>query len=339
MAGTMISPRSLLIFALEGQYFGLDAARVRESVWLPELTPAEEFPLWMVGLFSLRGRIVPVMDLHLRLGHGARPYAPSNQVVVLESGQRVMGLIVSEVLEVVEILPEAIQPIPEFAALPHGTAHLVVGEARVGENLVALLDVERLLHLGEGDSWVEGRVRPDGGFCPQATAADRALFHGRALALREVDREEDGARLGLAVVELGGERFGVELAAVKEFCNIHRVSPIPCCPPHILGAINLRGAILTLIDPRSALKLTATGSAGNKAVIGMIGEQPVALAVDEVHDVIYPRREEVQPTPQALREGSGGEILGTVPYAGGTMMVLDLAALLSRADWIVEEHV
>jgi purine-binding chemotaxis protein CheW len=335
----MMTPRSLLIFALEGQYFGLDAARVRESVWLPELTPAEEFPVWVTGLFSLRGRIVPVMDLHLRLGHGLRPYAPSNQVVVLESGQKVVGLIVSEVLEVVEIAAEAIQPIPDFAALPHAAAHLVVGEARVGENLVALLDVERLLHLGEGDAWGAGVVRPDGGFCPQATAAERALFHARALALREVDREEDGARLGLAVVELGGERFGVALAAVKEFCSIHSVSPIPCCPTHILGAINLRGAIITLIDPRSALQLAATGSAGNKAVIGMIGEQPVALAVDEVHDVIYPRREEVRPAPQALREGSRGEILGTVAYAGGTMMVLDLPLLLSREDWCVEEHV
>lgn len=328
--------RHILIFDLDDARFGVDAARVCECVWLPELTPVEEAPSWVVGLVNLRGRIVPVADLHLRFGHPARRYSPRDQVLVLEADHLPLGVIVSEVIGVIELPAVAIQPPPQFDAA--GPAHLVAGEARVGESLVTLLDVARLTHLPEASALAVAAPTVAGHFCPEATPAERALLHARAMALREVPGEENGARIGLAVVELGGEHFGVELAAVQEFCDIALLSPIPCCPPHILGAMNLRGDLLTLIDPRAALNLP-TAARGSKAVVARVGEQAVGIAVDAVHDVVYLKQEELQAPPAALRERCGAEITGTAAYAGGTMTVLNLPALLAREDWIVNEHV
>jgi len=335
--------RPLLIFDLDGARFALDATQVRESVWLPELTPVEEAPPWLVGLFSLRGRIIPVADLRLRFGHPARAYRPADQVVVVEAEHLPMGLIVSEVIEVIDFLSAAIQPPPQFDAAAPGPAHLVVGEARVHEHLVSLLDLSlltRLSQLAESTEPTESSQQPTpaGHFCPDATPEERALFRARAVALHEAPLEEQGVRLGLAVVELDGECFGVELAAVQEFCDIVQVSPIPCCPPHILGAMSLRGELLTLIDPRAALNLPPAGR-GNKAVVALVGEQAVGIAVDAVHDVVYLKQEELQPPPAALRERCGAEITGTAAYAGRTMTVLDLPALLARKEWSVDEHV
>ncbi len=427
----------LLIFDLDGACFGLDAMRVRESVWLPELTPVEEAPPWIVGIFSLRGRIVPVADLHLRFGHPARRYTPSDQVVVLETDHLLMGLIVSEVRAIIELPCDAIQPPPQFDSAPPGPAHLITGEARIGDDLVALLDISRLTHLPQaplpnpppraeegvktpslarrtgdgveapslarrteegveapslarrtgdgvetpsltrrtgdgveapslarrtgdgveapslarsaGEGWGGGNgaehLVPTCHFCPEATPEIRALFHTRAMALQEATGEAEGTRLGLAVMELGGEYFGVELAAVQEFCDIAQLSPIPCCPPHILGAMSLRGDLLTLIDPRAALNLPPAAR-GGKAVVARVstslstglGEQAMGIAVDAVHDVVYLRGEELQ-APPALRLRCGAEITGTAPYAGRMMTVLDLPALLAREEWIVNENV
>lgn len=331
--------RPLLIFDLDGARFGLDATQVRESIWLPELAPVEEAPFWIVGLFSLRGRIVPVADLHLRFGHPARPYGFGDQVVVLEGEHLPMGVIVSEVIEVIELPGADIHPPPQFDAAAPGSAHLVAGEARVGDGLVTLLDIPRLTHLPE---WPElaGAAEeplPAGYFCPEATPEMRALFRARAVALSEAAVEEGAARFGLAVVELGGEYFGVELAAVQEFCDIAQLSPIPCCPPHILGAMNLRGDLLTLIDPRAALNLPSAAR-GGKAVVARLGEQAVGIAVDEVHDVVYLKPEEMQAPPSVLRERCGTEITGTAPYAGRMMIVLDLPALLAREEWVVNDN-
>lgn len=385
---------TLLIFDLDGTRFGMDAKQVRESVWLPELTPVEEAPPWIVGIFSLHGRIVPVADLHLRFGHPMRHYNPYDQVVVLETDHLLMGLIVSEVRAVIKLPNNAIQPPPQFDALAPARAHLVAGEARIGDDLVTLLDVSRLVHFapaphpnppphaGEGGNThssmhgaeeeiemsslahgVEEEVTAPssarsagngveapslaqsagegwggGHFCPQATPEARALFHARAMVLREAIVAEEVGRLGLAVVELGGEYFGVELAAVQEFCNIIQLSPIPCCPPHILGAMSLRGDLLTLIDPRAALNL-APAPRGGKAIVARFGEQTMAIAVDAVHDVVYLRGEELQAPPPVLCERSGAEIMGTALYKGRMMTVLDLSTLLAREEWIVNENI
>lgn len=325
---------SLLIFELDGARFGLDATRVRESVWLPELSPVEEAPPWIVGLFSLRGRIVPVTDLHLRFGHSARRYRPEDQIVILET-DHLMGLIVSEVIEVIELPAAAIQAAPRFDAGTHGLAHLVAGEVRVGDYLVTLLDVFQVTHQ-EGTAFT-GLPVPTNSFSLEATPEARALFHARALALRETAQDEDGSRLGLAVVELGGECFGIELAVVQEFCTIIQLSPIPCCPPHILGAMNLRGDLLTLIDPRAALNLPPAAR-GNKAVVARLGNQSMGIAVDALHDVVYLKQEEMQAAPAILRERGGGEITGTAPYGGQMMTLLNLPALLAREEWIVNEN-
>jgi purine-binding chemotaxis protein CheW len=356
MEGDDMDSVSLLIFELDGARFGVDATRVRESFWLPELTPAEEALPWVVGLFNLRGRIIPIVDLRLRFEHPPQRYSPDDQIVVLEEADSLpMGLIVNIVVKVIDLPRDAIQPPPQFDAMAPGPAHLVAGEARVGDDLVTVLDVARLTHMLQalppqpspgGGEGVEapslapgaGDGRSGGHIFLEATPAERALLRTRAVTLREAVVEEEGARLGLAVVELGGEYFGVELAAVQEFCDIAQVRPIPCCPPHILGAMNLRGDLLTLIDPRAALKLPAA-SRGGKAVVARLGGQAVAIAVDEVRNVVYLRRNELQAPPAGLREQCGAEFMGTAPYAGRIMTALDLPALLAREEWIVNQTV
>lgn len=333
--------RTLLIFHLDGARFGVDAMLVRETVWLPELTSVEEAPACIVGIFSLRGQFVPVTDLNLRFGHLARPYCLSDQIVVLGLDHLLMGLIVSEVCELIEIPAGAIQPPPKFDVEATVHAHLVEGEVRVGDDIVTLLDGNLLMH--QPQDWVRAAdmelTTLAKHFCPQAAPEEHAVYRARAKSLMEAAEEEEGARLLLAVVELDGECFGVELHAVQEFCDITQPSPIPCCPPHILGAISLRGNLLTLLDLRAALNLPRATQSGGKAVVARLGEQAVGVAVDQVHDVIYLREEELQIAPPALREQHGAEVMGTAPYGGRTMAVLDLPALLAREEWIVNEKV
>lgn len=328
----------VLIFDLDSARFGLDAAKVLESVWLPELTLLEEAPPWIVGMFCFRGPIVPVIDLNLRFGRPSRPYRMNDQVVLVESDHVLMGVIVSEVLEVVELRSDAIQPSPEFELPSHPPAHLTSGVTPIGDDLVTLLDIPALIHCSDPLSIDESHQPAMRGdyFSREATPEARTLFHSRAMALRESATPETSNHLGLAVVELHGEFFGVELTAVQEFCGISQLSPIPCCPPHILGAINLRGNLLTLIDPSSALNQPPIAKSA-KAIIAPQGEQLIGIAIDEVHDVVYLANEDLHEPPSALCEPGQATIIGTAPYAGRTMMVLDLAALVAREEWIVNE--
>lgn len=348
--------RTLLIFDLDDARFGVDATLVRESVWLPKLTPVEEAPPYIVGVFSLRGQIVPVTDLNLRFGHPARPYRLSDQIVVLELDQCLMGLIVSEVREVIDLSAEAIHAPPKFVVDAPVDTPLVEAQVRVGDDIVmlldarqvTLLDARQLMHLPQELAETDTeQLSPAHHFCPQATPEQHSVFRARAKALMEVATDEEGVRLALAVVVLGGQYFGIELDAVQEFRDIVRPYPIPCCPPYILGAMSLRGNLFTLFDLRAALNLPRATQSSDKAVIvrasirlgtGLV-EQAVGVAVDQVHDVIYLREEELQALPPALREQHAAEVKGTAPYAGRMITVLNLSALLAREEWIVNETV
>lgn len=339
--------RCVLIFVLDGKRFGVDAAKVHETVWLPELTPIEEAPPWVSGIFSLRGEIVVVTDLRRRFGHPAGEYLLSDQVVVLKIAGLTLGLIVGEVLDVVDVPAANIQTPPEFETAKHGWAPLISGVACVGDELISLLELTKLAtHIEPTTDDEEEHSARGSHFFPSAAPEMRARLRARAMALRQVGTEDRGAGLGLAIVVLAGEYFGIELAAVQAFCHVGPLTPIPCCPPHILGAMNLRGNLLTLIDPSSALNLRPTARR-DKAVIARIaagsgtdsGEQLIAMAVEDVHDVIYLRSEQLQAPPAALREQCEAEIIATAPYAGKTVTIVDLPALLARQAWIVDETV
>ncbi|MDO8312097.1 MAG: chemotaxis protein CheW, partial [Sideroxyarcus sp.] len=287
-----------------------------------------------------RGKFIPVTDLNLRFGHPAQPYRLSDQIVVLDLDQLLMGLIVSEVIEVIELSAEAIQPPPKFDGETHRHAPLVAGEVRVGDDIVTLLDASQLMHQPQGLAETDReQTSPAHHFCPEATPQEHTVYRARAKTLMEAAAEEEGLHLALAVVELDGEYFGIELDAVQEFCDIARPTPIPCCPPHILGAINLRGNLFTLLDLRAALNLPRSTQSSGKAVVARLGEQVIGVAVDEVHDVVYLRHEELQVAPATLRQQHGAEVKGTAPYGGKMMAVLDLPALLAREEWIVNETV
>ena len=338
----------VLIFDLDGKRFGLDATKVLESVWLPELTLLEEAPPWVIGMFSLRGHIVPVTDLNLRFGHPAQPLKLSDQVIVLCSGSETMGLVVSEVLELFELLPSAIEPAPHFEKTGYGLNRLAIGVASIAEDLVTLIDVSELTKHSEALALEE---KSDDNIVSKQLDDEndtniRALFHARAITLRQCIEAEDISLLGLAVIEISGEYFGIELTAVQEFCNITQLRHIPCCPPHILGVMSLRGKLLSLIDPRRALNLPPSPSC-DKAVIAPVITEPypdqmdqlIGVAIDEIHDVIYLDSKKLHPPPSALRAQYEDEISGTALYNGKTMIVLNLPALLAREEWIVNENV
>src|SRR5665647_2867557 len=74
--------QTYLIFGHRGARYGLDVRAVRELVWLPELSPIEELPPYIAGVFNLRGQVVPVMDLGLRFGHARKPFLTSDRIIV-----------------------------------------------------------------------------------------------------------------------------------------------------------------------------------------------------------------------------------------------------------------
>lgn len=331
-----------LLFGLNGMRYAVDARSVLEIVWLPELTPADEAPPYIAGVVNLRGKIAPVMDLGMRLGHLPLRYRLSDCIVMLQADGVVMGIIVSEVSDVTGIAASAIEPPPRYDDAP-AHVHFLAGNAKVGDEIIMLLDVPRLIHAPQmpspelsasGDP-----ADPRTYFCPDATDDERAVFHGRAHNLMQpVESLEAAGRIPLSIIQLGGERYGVGLDVVREFSHLRRVTAIPCCPPHIAGNMNLRGDILTLADIRMLLNIPAAGTAAEVMVIES-GDLHIGVPVDQVLEVIYLLPADIAPLSAAAHEEKNEYCKGMVHYGEGVVSILDMQKILAKGGLEVEEEV
>lgn len=321
-------PRDLLVFSLDGAVYALDAARVRTILWLPELSPAPEAPPGIAGRFNLRGEIVPVADLALCLGLGVHRRRAGDQVVVVDVDGATLGILVGTVQDLVHPLPEQILPLHPYGEV--SADGLAAATLQLDEGLATLLDIRQLARTAS-------LPRPAAAPSQEATPEKKALLQARAETLRHVAAGEEHGGRPLALVALGGQHFGIDLAEVREFCQVPRLCPLPCCPPHVAGAFNLRGQFANLLEVSSAFDLPAPAAPRTQAVIGQLEGKAVAIAVDEVIDIFTPRPEDLRPLPMATAPMPGGVIRAVTSLNGRRVFVLDLAALLQLERWVVDE--
>jgi purine-binding chemotaxis protein CheW len=331
-----------LIFGHRGARYGLLVRAVREIVWLPELTPIEELPPYIAGVFNLRGRVVPVMDLDLRFGHAHEPYLTDDQVIVIDSDKARVGVIANELYDVLTIQQSAIENVASYQGAG-GHAQFVYGEAKLNDSLAMLLDVDALLRsapseaalsvpepLGAADALpsLYGKLSPE--------AAE--LFRGRARSLAQTQGTAERAGLeAFAVIRLDHELFGLELELVREFSHLRSVVPLPCRPPWILGSMNLRGDILTLVDIRPALGI-AMECTMSEVVVVHIGDMLLGLPAAEIVDVVYTAPSDIAAVPVASDRAGKAYCKGVATIGGQAVGILDLEKILAAREQQVAEE-
>ena len=140
--------RQFLTFALGDEEFGIDILKVQEIKGYSAITRVPRTPQDIRGVMNLRGTIVPVIDLRQRLGLSRADANRFTVIVVVNVNDRVSGLVVDSVSDVLTLPAESIQPPPELGMRQE--ARFVRGMAKVGERLAILLDAERLLRFDDG---------------------------------------------------------------------------------------------------------------------------------------------------------------------------------------------
>ncbi len=131
------------------------------------------------------------------------------------------------------------------------------------------------------------------------------------------------------IFRLGGEEFGVEIGRVLEVMRTPPVTEVPRAPPDILGVISVRGDVVTVVDPRSRLGLSAGASGpAPRVVVVDDGAGACGLLVDQVAGVVRLPQGALEPCPQAIGVGGGEVFLGIGREQERLFTVLDTRALL-----------
>ena len=133
-----------LSFGLSDGIYAIPLRQVREIVGLPPITRLPNTPSFLRGVISLRGTIIPVVDLREQLELTVAPYTKFTIAIIVEAVGAVVGLIVDSALDVVSLDPQQRESLPKNFS-PHVRAEFLAGLAHNGAQTLVLLDVERIL--------------------------------------------------------------------------------------------------------------------------------------------------------------------------------------------------
>jgi purine-binding chemotaxis protein CheW len=132
-----------LTFDLAGEEYGVEILAVREIRGWSRVTRIPQTPAYLLGVLNLRGAIVPIMDLRLRFGLERESYGDNTVVIIVALGERLFGIVVDAVSDVIDIDPASVKPVPDMGAVVD--TRYLKGLATHVERMVMLLDVEKLM--------------------------------------------------------------------------------------------------------------------------------------------------------------------------------------------------
>ena len=135
-----------LTFAMGKEMYGIEIQYVTEIIGIQSITEIPEFPEYVRGIINLRGKIIPVMDVRLRFKKPFREYTDRTCIVVIDTQDISIGLIVDSVSEVLSIRDEEIVPPP---AINKGEQKYIKGIGKIGSEVKLLLDCQKLLNDDE----------------------------------------------------------------------------------------------------------------------------------------------------------------------------------------------
>lgn len=360
-----------LTFRLHNSLYGIEAKFIQEIFTLPELIPIADANTDVIGAFYLKQQLIPVLHLDLLLGYSLKGCHVSDYIIVIQWESLQLGIVVHEIFEMIELDDDVIETPASPGSSSVNDISFITGVIQVDSETVWLLNSQKLVrkpdslltliwdleseldarkkaleeqNYYENYQQIEGIQVPNfyDLYCPYTTLEERTIFQQRALELQDiaVGSETEIEKLSLAVIVFGDEYFGLDLELVREFTNIQNLKPIPCCPKHIIGNMNLRGQIITLVDIRNVLNLPTTPiNIGSKAVVFQVNDILAGFPVDGVLEVVSLNHDEMMPLRVTSFDDNVQYLRGIAPFEETILCVLDLPKILTEGGLIVNEQI
>lgn len=132
-----------LTFVLNREEYGIEIKHVIEIIGIQNITSVPDMPSYIKGVINLRGKVIPVMDVRMRFSISEQAYNERTCIIVITVNEQLVGLIVDEVSEVLDIPKSSVEPPPKVS---RGAGNKFVhGMGKVGDAVKILLNADKLL--------------------------------------------------------------------------------------------------------------------------------------------------------------------------------------------------
>lgn len=147
------------------------------------------------------------------------------------------------------------------------------------------------------------------------------------------EANNDDPVLQWVTFRLADETYGINVMQVQEILRMTEIAPVPGAASYVVGIINLRGNVVTVVDTRLRFSLPPYQETDDTRIIIMeIGQSIVGMLVDKVSEVVYLHESEIDMAPHLTNEDSSRFIQGVVSNDKDLLILLDTNKLLSQEE-------
>lgn len=147
-------------------------------------------------------------------------------------------------------------------------------------------------------------------------------------------KASDDPVLQWVTFRLAGETYGVNVMQVQEVLRHSEIAPVPGAPTYVLGIINLRGNVVTVIDTRHRFGLEPGELTENTRIVIIEADAHViGILVDSVAEVVYLRQSEIETAPNVGNDESAKFIQGVCHKNEELLILIELDKLLTNSEW------
>jgi purine-binding chemotaxis protein CheW len=281
----------LVSFEVAAQEYAIIIDDVQEIVQVPEcIIRVPHAKPHVLGVMTLRHRLLPLVSLRRMFGLPDRDADDQSRIVVVSLGTVSVGVVMDRVNEVLRVARSTVDPIPAMLARDGNLSDIEqICRLEDGKRMVSIISVANLLrHEAIQDAVTTVNAMTN---TRTATSAD--------LSQRSSDDEEQ-----VVVFRLGREEFAVPIEAVQEIVRLpDEMTRVPKSPSAVEGVINLRGAVLPVIDLRRRLGLPAIErNDRQRIVVLLIAGVRTGFIVDLVAEVLKVPKSAIEPSPHLSGE-------------------------------------
>jgi purine-binding chemotaxis protein CheW len=263
----------LVSFEVDAQEYAIAIENVQEIVQIPsQIIQVPRAQSHVLGVMTLRNRLLPLVALRRMFGLSEQAVSEQSRIVVIAIGAASVGLVVDKVNAVLRVPHRDVQSMPSLLSQGGDMADITdMCQLDGGKRLVSVVATDRLF---------QHAVIKDALATMNPNHADQGTQAGTQAA-SQIDEQ-------VVVLRLGTEEFGVPIDSVQEIVRVpETLTHVPKAPPAVEGVINLRGAVLPVVDLRRRLGLNSVARHdGQRIVVFQIRGALTGFIVDAVLEVL-----------------------------------------------------
>ena len=281
----------LVSFDVAGQEYAITIEDVQEIVQVPEnIIHVPHSESYVLGVMTLRNRLLPLVSLRRMFALPPQDADEHSRIIVVSLGTSSVGIVMDSVNEVLRVPKAEVDAMPSLFTQDGELADISeICRLDGGKRLVSIISTKNLFqHTAIKEALTTVENLHDDKVGEEITAED--------------DSNDDDEQM--VVFRLGNEEFGIPIDSVQEIVRVpEQLTHVPRSPPFVDGVINLRGAVLPVIDLRLRLGLpTAERSDRQRVMVFLVNGMRTGFIVDSVTEVLKIHKSSIEPAPRLSSE-------------------------------------